>query len=119
MLQKYNVVPTLVETGTAAVEACRSQSYDLILMDCMMPEMDGYGAATHIRALPDAWCKTVPIVALTANALQHDRERCLLAGMSDYVTKPIRRAELNDALRRAMNVAVSGRNDSQSQTAVA
>jgi signal transduction histidine kinase/DNA-binding response OmpR family regulator len=79
-----------------------SDPYDLILMDCQMPLMDGYSATSAIRA----WERTeghgvrLPIVALTANALEGDRERCLNAGMNDYLAKPLRRAQLAEVLER-------------------
>ena len=119
ILQRFNADLTLVEDGAAAVAACHDKSFDLILMDCMMPEMDGYEAATAVRAMATDWSKTVPIIALTANALPGDRERCLLAGMSDYVSKPIRRAELEAALRRAISKPIHGQQDEISHSAVA
>jgi len=102
ILEKYHPLIKVVENGVAAVDACQQDHYDIILMDCMMPEMDGYEATSRIRAMPSVHWKTVPVIALTANALPGDRERCLLAGMSDYVSKPIRRVELDAALRRAL-----------------
>jgi len=119
ILQRFNADLTLVEDGAAAVAACHDKSFDLILMDCMMPEMDGYEAATAVRAMATDWSKTVPIIALTANALPGDRERCLLAGMSDYVSKPIRRAELEAALRQAISKPAHGQQDETSHSAVA
>ncbi|MEA2736250.1 MAG: hypothetical protein QOE14_2701 [Humisphaera sp.] len=84
---------TLVSTGAAAVQAVASHEYDVALMDCQMPEMDGFEAARRIRnaeghAQP-VECGALPIIALTANAIQGDRERCLNAGMDGYVAKPI------------------------------
>jgi PAS domain S-box-containing protein len=90
----------VVANGLEAVRAVQSASYDLILMDCHMPEMDGYDATRLIRALTDAKAATIPIIALTANAMPGDRERCLEAGMNDYVSKPLNREELASAIER-------------------
>ena len=67
-------------------------------MDCRLPIIDGYEATRQIRKLPE--CATVPIIALTANALQGDRENCLQAGMNDYLAKPFKRADLEQILQR-------------------
>lgn len=91
---------TLVENGAQAVRAVQDQVFDVILMDVQMPEMDGPSATRAIRALPGP-VRGIPIIALTANALQGDRESYLAAGMTDYVCKPIDAAALRGALRRA------------------
>lgn len=83
-----------------AVQAAHPHGYDLVLMDLHMPELDGIGATTAIRALPAPAAATVPIVALTADAFQETRERCLLAGMNDFLTKPVSPQDLSSALRR-------------------
>jgi CheY-like chemotaxis protein len=85
--------------GLEAVEMVRTGSYAVVLMDCQMPELDGYQAARRIRALPEPACK-VPIIALTAHALSGDRDRVLSAGMDDYATKPIRVRTLEQLVRR-------------------
>jgi two-component system sensor histidine kinase/response regulator len=92
----HTVVP--VENGREALEAVEKQSYDLILMDVQMPEMDGFEATTAIRARESGTGRRIPIVAMTAHALKGDRERCLAAGMDDYISKPIRAQELLDVI---------------------
>jgi signal transduction histidine kinase/DNA-binding response OmpR family regulator len=94
----------VVGNGREAIAALERQGYDAIFMDCQMPEMDGYEAAREIRrresdpAKPCPWTAPIFIVAMTANAMQGDREKCLDAGMNDYVCKPARTAELQVAL---------------------
>jgi CheY-like chemotaxis protein len=75
--------------------------YDAIFMDCQMPEMDGFEATQEIRRREGSSVRR-PIIAMTANAMQGDRERCLDAGMDDYVSKPIRKADLIEALERRL-----------------
>jgi two-component system, sensor histidine kinase len=89
-----------VPNGREAVKAVQQTRFDLVLMDLHMPELDGIGATTAIRALPDRAAATLPIVALTADAFQETRERCLLAGMNDFLTKPVSPQDLAAALRR-------------------
>jgi CheY-like chemotaxis protein len=86
--------------GLEAIQALERQRYDVVLMDVQMPEMDGLEASRRIRRefAADAQPR---IIAMTANAMQGDRELCLAAGMDDYVSKPIRREELVDALSRS------------------
>ena len=90
---------TLVNDGAEALQAVRTGSYDLVLMDIQMPVMDGLSATRLIRALPDPACD-VPIIALTANAMAGDRERYLSEGMTDYVAKPIEASTLLCAVAR-------------------
>lgn len=94
-----SVVPDTAENGLVALDLLRRNRYGLIYMDCMMPEMDGYEATRAIRN-GEAGLENVdiPIVALTANAMRGDREICLEAGMSDYLSKPIDPQELVQSL---------------------
>jgi CheY-like chemotaxis protein len=85
--------------GHEAVELVSQLPYDLVLMDCMMPGMDGYEATASIRQLRGPAAR-IPIVAMTANAMRGDRERCLAAGMDEYLTKPLRAEELRAVLER-------------------
>jgi PAS domain S-box-containing protein len=102
LLEKFGHVAVLASNGQEAVEAFERQSFDLVLMDVQMPVMDGLTATEAIRRWeglhPER--RRMPIMALTAFALQGDRERCLAAGMDDYLTKPIKPAELSAALER-------------------
>jgi signal transduction histidine kinase/CheY-like chemotaxis protein len=86
-------------SGLEALTAVRRVPYDLVLMDCQMPGMDGFQTTCEIRRLGGAWAD-LPIVAVTANAMQGDRERCLNAGMNDYISKPVMMAELERVLNR-------------------
>lgn len=92
MLSKQGLQVTLANNGEQALERLHEEAVDLVLMDCNMPVMDGYEASRRIRA-NQAW-QHLPIIALTANALSEERERCLAAGMNDYLAKPFRREEL-------------------------
>ncbi|NQD78866.1 response regulator [Pseudomonas sp. CrR14] len=98
MLRSLGYQVTLVADGAQAVSAVQRESFAAVLMDCRLPIMDGYEATRRIRKL--AAMGQVPIIALTANALQGDREACLQAGMNDYLAKPFKRAELQELLDR-------------------
>jgi CheY-like chemotaxis protein len=100
-LQRLNYDVDTVGDGDAAVRAWRTGRYDLILMDCQMPCMDGYEATRQIRAdEAERRAVRIPIVALTAHAMQGAAEECLAAGMDDYLTKPIERERLVACMRR-------------------
>ncbi|PSF04960.1 hybrid sensor histidine kinase/response regulator [Marinobacter fuscus] len=92
LLKKLGHRVDLAENGKKGIEALQRQTYDLVLMDCQMPVMDGYEATRIIRRNP-RW-QQIPIIAVTANVMQGDREDCLASGMNDYITKPYNRDEL-------------------------
>ena len=102
MLKKIGVTILTANNGVEALEAYRERSgeVDLILMDCRMPEMDGFEATAAIREMEAGGTGRTPIVALTAKALDEDREACLEAGMDDYLTKPLKAAALKETLLR-------------------
>ena len=98
-LQKFGCRVDVAANGREAVAMWETLPYDLILMDCNMPEMDGLEATAHIRAW-EAGKRHIPIIAMTANAIQGDREKCLDAGMDDYVSKPVKPLMLRQVLER-------------------
>ena len=105
MLKTLGIVARIAENGETAVAAIQAEPFDLVLMDCQMPLMDGYEATRRVRAWEAAAHEgaarpRVPIVAMTANALFGDREKCLAAGMDDYIAKPIKRDVLAVVLAR-------------------
>ena len=99
MLEGFGATVEVANNGRKALEKWQSDPYALIFMDCQMPEMDGFEASQEIR-IQEPEETRVPIVALTANALKGDRDRCVDAGMDDYVTKPFDHITLSDALMR-------------------
>ncbi len=106
ILERAGSILTTAEHGAAAILACESATFDLVLMDLQMPVMDGFEATTKIRALdnPNA---NVPIIALTASAMTGERERCLAAGMNDHLTKPIDRQTLHSMLEIWLPASIS------------
>ena len=98
LLDRFQQRADVAETGLEAVDACLGQTYDLVLMDLQMPELDGLEATRRIRQL--SLSKQPYIIALTANAFEEDRQRCLSSGMDDYLSKPLRRQQLSEALHR-------------------
>jgi two-component system, sensor histidine kinase and response regulator len=101
VLNMFGITPEIAVNGEEALASVRTEHFDLILMDCQMPVMDGYAATEAIRAWEGAHGRArVPIVAMTANAMAGDRERCLAAGMDDYLSKPFKRDALGATLAK-------------------
>jgi PAS domain S-box-containing protein len=98
LLKKLGLQTTVVPDGSQVIRELSGSNYDLVLMDCQMPEMDGYEATREIRRLEQG--ERMPVVALTANVLEGDREKCLAAGMDDFLAKPLKREELVTILER-------------------
>jgi CheY-like chemotaxis protein/HPt (histidine-containing phosphotransfer) domain-containing protein len=99
MLEKLHVQAHAAADGVEALEILARESYDLILMDCLMPRMDGYEATRKIRAMKSD-VSGIPIVAVTANTMKGDRERCFEVGMNDYLAKPVSRGALAKMLEK-------------------
>jgi CheY-like chemotaxis protein len=105
LLERLGCRVDVASNGHEALKMVQSIPFDLVFMDCQMPEMDGFEATRAIRAwegnsrVDTSPATRLPIVALTANAMQGDRERCLEAGMDDYITKPLSRADLQRVLQ--------------------
>jgi two-component system sensor histidine kinase/response regulator len=118
-LAKLGYTVDAVNNGLEAVKAIEKHLYPVILMDCQMPELDGYKATHRIREMeassPFRWTHRPYIIAMTANALAGDRETCLASGMDDYVSKPVRIDELESALQRGLN-SMQPKNDPPTPT---
>ena len=99
-LRKKNYNVTAVANGKEAVEVYNNNTFDLILMDIMLPEMDGYEITGIIREQEKLTNNHIPIIALTANVLENDREKCLNAGMDDYLAKPFSAKELYEIIEK-------------------
>jgi CheY-like chemotaxis protein/HPt (histidine-containing phosphotransfer) domain-containing protein len=106
ILEKLGYTVEVAEDGLAALDACARTRYDAVLMDGQMPGMDGYEVTRRIRAQERAG-ERLPVIAMTASAMKGDRERCLEAGMDDYVTKPVTPETLEAALRRWVGAAAA------------
>jgi CheY-like chemotaxis protein/HPt (histidine-containing phosphotransfer) domain-containing protein len=107
MLGKRKFLVDIAPNGQEALTALSQQRYDLVLMDCQMPVMDGFEATRSIRAgAVEGIDRSLPIIAMTAGAMQGDRERCLAAGMDDYIAKPVVEARLFEAIDRALGLSM-------------
>ena len=117
MLDSLGMVVDCARNGEEALQAARQGGYDVVLMDCQMPVMDGFAATTEIRRHEQAngRGRTLPIIAITANALQGDREACLAAGMDDYLSKPFTQQQLGAVIGRwiGMPIAASVHHDDE------
>ena len=116
LLEKRGHHVTAVDNGQRAVEAFRDKSFDLILMDVQMPVLDGFAATAAIRESEAKSGIHTPIIAMTAHAMKGDRERCLAAGMDDYVSKPFRPRELFAAVERVEPVAAAVKSGDRATT---
>ena len=100
VLRRLGCAVEIAGSGEEAVRAAGDKRYDVIFMDCQLPLMSGFEAAGRIRKLPDQVMAAVPIVAMTASAMPGDATRCIEAGMNDYLSKPVQKAELQRILDR-------------------
>jgi len=107
VLQGFGYKVDVVNNGKESLNALLSKTYDLVLMDCQMPEMDGYEATRRIRSGEIPGCSMIPIIAMTANAMLGDREKCLEAGMDGFVTKPFE----FEVLRKAISEKIGDMNN--------
>jgi two-component system, sensor histidine kinase and response regulator len=106
MLEKLGCAVDLATNGKQAVEMVAAVPYEVVFMDCQMPEMDGLEATAEIRRRQGGGCHT-PIIALTASARKDDQDRCLAAGMDGYMSKPLKSSDLRDALVRWLATPVA------------
>jgi CheY-like chemotaxis protein len=103
LLERRGFEVVVAGNGREGAELFQSGRFDLVLMDIQMPEMDGFEALAAIRALEEGTGRRTPVVALTAHALKEDRERCLAAGMDDYLSKPIEASRLYEVIRSVLD----------------
>ncbi|RMG30977.1 MAG: response regulator, partial [Methanobacteriota archaeon] len=107
MLEKLGHQVVVANNGKMALEKLQGEPFDLVIMDIQMPEMDGFEATARIREEEKTSGEHLPIIALTANAMSGDRERCLEAGMDDYLAKPIKKKDLIEVIRKVMRDRVN------------
>jgi CheY-like chemotaxis protein/HPt (histidine-containing phosphotransfer) domain-containing protein len=117
MLQKYGLAVDVAENGKLALKMHENNQYDLIFMDCQMPEMDGFETTRNIRE-QESGENRIPIVAMTANAMEGDRQRCLDSGMDDYLPKPVKQELLLSLLQRYLPEKPSATVDANEASAV-
>ena len=122
ILEEFGITPDIAANGLEAVNALINSSldtaFDIILMDCQMPEMDGYQATKAIRAAKAGeHNKDISIIAMTANAMMGDKEKCLAAGMNDYLAKPIDPAKLKDKILQYLSLSADQNSTAQNSTA--
>jgi CheY-like chemotaxis protein/HPt (histidine-containing phosphotransfer) domain-containing protein len=115
LLEKQGHTVVVAEDGRKALAAFEGAVFDLVLMDVQMPEMNGFEVTAAIREIEKVTGSHVPIVAMTAHALKGDRERCLDAGMDDYVSKPIRTAKLTTVIEKLTRASAPRHNDARTQ----
>lgn len=108
LLEKRGHHVVLAANGVQALKAAANESFDVVLMDCQMPEMDGFEATARMREAEKSTRRHLPIIALTAHAMKGDRERCLVAGMDAYVSKPVKLDELFSAIESLVPESVRG-----------
>jgi len=112
MLETLGLAVDIADNGRQAIDRIAATRYDLVLMDCQMPELDGFAATAEIRRREQDGPQHLPIIALTANALDGDREICLVAGMDDYLAKPFTRMQLVAVLTRWLPLSAAAPKDS-------
>jgi CheY-like chemotaxis protein/HPt (histidine-containing phosphotransfer) domain-containing protein len=118
MLEKFGLRTDLVANGKEAIDALEQLPYDLIFMDCQMPVMDGYQASRSIRDLSSKVIDhAIPIIAMTAHAMQGDRDRCFAAGMNDYISKPIDLKKLRRVLSQWLSQGAAPASSQKATTA--
>ena len=118
ILEKQGHHVVVVGDGESAVATLARETFDLVLMDVQMPMMDGFEATAAIRAGESATGERIPIIAMTAHAMQGDRERCLGAGMDAYIAKPVRRGDLMETIAGVMAERSAGRVEGEPETPV-
>jgi CheY-like chemotaxis protein len=117
-MEKAGFIVELAENGKQAVLAYKSRSYDIVLMDIQMPEMDGYEATHLIRKFDEGKDSKTPIIAMTAYASKEDREKCMAAGMNDFITKPLRRKELLGTIDKWLDINGGSVDDTSSENSI-